>query len=255
MAIDYKIDYDIIGDIDNAEAVFVWGHGWGFNKRIFLLFAQAMAARGASIIINFPGWGGTPEPPENWTTAEYAELTAELIEKYKKNRKVFYIGHSFGGRIGLQLGGHYGHLIDAMVLLASAGIPKPCSLLVKWFRKTKVFFYKFLKPVPVMLGIDLDKLKNRFGSVDYRASSPAMRKILNNVVGENLSKEAENTKCPVLIIYGDKDTETPVEIGKILNKLIKGSSLVILKGQDHHSILMDYKYPVIRKIADFVGDK
>ena len=259
MAINYKIDHDIIGDIESAEAIFVWGHGWGFNKKIFVPFVQAMRAKGASIIVNFPGWGGTPEPPENWTTVEYAELTARLIERYKKDangkdRKIFYIGHSFGGRIGLQLGGHYGHLIDAMVLLAAAGIPERRPLLVKWFMKAKVRLFKLLKPLPVMLGMDIDKLKNRFGSADYRISSPTMRKILNNVVGENLSKEAANTSCPVLIIYGDKDSETPVEIGKILNKLIKNSQLVILRGQDHHSILTNYKHPVIRKISDFIDN-
>jgi len=250
MTDNYQLNHEIIGDINNANTIFVFGHGWGFDKNIFIPFANALIVKGSSILINFPGFGGSEEPPENWTTKEYADITANLIKQYKGSRKVIYIGHSFGGRIGIRICSQ--DLVDAMVLLASAGIPKHKPLPIKLLRKAKVFFYKFLKPIPLMLGIDLDKLKGKFGSVDYRSASPVMRKILNNVVGENLSEEAKNIKIPVLIIYGDKDTETPPAIGKALHKLIANSSLVILKDQDHHSILMNYKQPVIRKISDFV---
>jgi len=59
-----------------------------------------------------------------------------------------------------------------------------------------------------------------------------MRKILVKVVNEDLRPLLKDIKAPTLLIWGDKDTATPLYMGKIMEEEIPDSGLVILEGQD-----------------------
>jgi pimeloyl-ACP methyl ester carboxylesterase len=56
-------------------------------------------------------------------------------------------------------------------------------------------------------------------------------------------------------VYGAKDTETPPEIGARLHALIPDSSLFVLDGFDHYSILSDGKHKVIQKLNQMIQEK
>ncbi len=78
--------------------------------------------------------------------------------------------------------------------------------------------------------------KNYIGSRDYKAASPMMRNILVQVVNEDLSDYAKKITAPTLLIWGDQDTEAPVEEAKLLEKLLKDGALIILPGT-HYAYL------------------
>src|SRR5439155_11571600 len=77
-----------------------------------------------------------------------------------------------------------------------------------------------------------DRLRQRFGSADYRQAG-ALRPILIKTVGEDLSESARAVRCPTVLVYGEHDRETPPEIGLRLKELIQGSQLYVLRGFDH----------------------
>ena len=64
-----------------------------------------------------------------------------------------------------------------------------------------------------------------------------MRKTFINIVNEDLRKYYKKINAETLIIWGEKDNDTPLKDGKYLNKIIKNSSLIIYKNRTHFSYL------------------
>ena len=81
-----------------------------------------------------------------------------------------------------------------------------------------------------------------------------MRRILVKVINEDLSDIATTVKCPTLLIYGAKDTETPPEIGERLSRIIPASKLIVMDDYDHYTILSQAHHQVVRQINQFMKD-
>lgn len=86
----------------------------------------------------------------------------------------------------------------------------------------------------------MEKFYKKFGSDDYQDSSGIMRKILVKLVNENLKPLLKDIKAPTLLIWGDEDEATPLYMGKIMEREIADSGLVVLEGTGHYSYLEDY---------------
>lgn len=144
-------------------------------------------------------------------------------------------------------------LVAKLCIIAGAGLPRRRTTLEKARVGSKVYTYKTLKTLAPLLGIDTDKLRDRFGSADYR-NAGAMRAVLTRVVNEDLSDVARQVRCPVQLIYGSADTETPPELGERLAKLIPDARLAILDGLDHYTVLGEGRHQVARRLRDFLGE-
>lgn len=64
-----------------------------------------------------------------------------------------------------------------------------------------------------------------------------MRATLVKVVNEDLSPLIGKLNCPTLLIWGDKDTATPIEDAKAMEAWIKDAGLVVCEGAGHYSFL------------------
>jgi pimeloyl-ACP methyl ester carboxylesterase len=202
--------------------------------------------------VDFPGFGVSPAPPENWGTAEYADAAAELIRSYRAVKKIIWVGHSFGGRVGIQLAARHPDLLDRLFLVASPGLPHRRSLMQKLSHHSRVTFFKTMKIFAPVFGMSLDDLRKKFGSADYR-NAGKMRPIFLRIIHENLSAPAKQIKCPTYLLYGSNDTETPPEIGERLAQLIPKSTLSVLPGLDHYSILTTGRHLLLKRLSDFIG--
>lgn len=219
--------------------LFLWGHGWGQTHKSFLPLLESLKNFGTHIAFDFPGFGESSLPEDDFGTAEYADLIAAFIEE-KKIGPVIWVGHSFGGRVGLQLASRHPQCITTIIHIAGAGLPRKRKLLTK----VKVFTYKFLKRV----GFSSEILSKKFGSSDYQ-NAGKLRPVFIKVVNEDLTEQASKVECPALLIYGENDTETPPEIGIRLEKIISNTKLIILEGQDHYSVLGEGKHKVAAIIS------
>lgn len=135
------------------------------------------------------------------------------------------VGHSFGGRVVIKLASE--GLCDRAVLIDSAGL-KPKLSVKHILRRAKHKLYKLMK-----------WSSNNLGSPDYRQLSPIMKKTFVNIVNYYQEEEARKITIPTLIIWGDKDKDTPRYMAKRLSVLINDSAVIILKG-GHYSYLDDY---------------
>ncbi len=227
----------------------VWGHGWGQSAMALAPLAETLKPFGYSSLVDFPGFGKSPNPPDTWGTAEYADAVAEWLKSSPQPRAI-WIGHSFGGRVGLQLAARHPQLVAGMVLIASAGLKRQrnFSERVRFGLRRAAFktARRFAREGP-----QLDALRKKFGSSDYQAAG-ALRPVFVRVVSEDLTEVAGEVRCPTLLIYGTADTETPPEVGERLHDLITGSELTLLEGFNHLSVLSEGRHQVALRIRKFL---
>lgn len=228
----------------------LWGHGWGQSLQALLPLAQSLQPFAPSRLIDFPGFGQSPKPDDSWGTAEYADQVAAWLRTLPPSRFI-WIGHSFGGRVGVQLAARHPELLAGMILIAAAGIPRPRT----WTQQAKLAIRRqFFRTAKRLLpeGPQLDRLRQRMGSADYR-SAGAMRPIFSRVVSENLTEQARQVRCPTLLLYGDADTETPAEMGRCFQALIPSAQFILLEGFGHLTILTEGRHQLALRIRTFLN--
>ena len=210
-------------------------HGWRSQKEIWIPVIQKLVSensRGSVVALDLPGFGSSPAPKRPWEVGDYAECVKQFIEKLEL-QNIYLVGHSFGGRIGIKLAAQHGEIIKKLVLVDSAG------LVVNAWKKTLMalaakMFKPFFKP-PFMQSFR-QKIYKKIGGEDYIAT-PELQATLAKVVSEDLSADMKNIHIPALIIWGDRDTDTPVEFGQRMNFLIHNSKFIILSNSGHYSFL------------------
>lgn len=202
-------------------------HGWGQNIAMMKPIGDRLQKNHRITILDFPGFGDSEEPKTALTVYDYCEILEELLKKLKVKKPVI-IGHSFGGRIAIIYASR--NEVEKVVLFGSPCIRKEVK------PSLKLRMLKSLKKIP-----GINKLegfaKNHMGSRDYKNASEVMKKILVNVVNEDLSECAKKINVPTLLIWGDRDTEAPVEDAKELEKIIPDAGLIVLPNSTHYAYL------------------
>src|SRR5882724_9364418 len=102
---------------DNFEVLpnLVWGHGWSQSGLALQPMAESLARFAFSSLIDFPGFGSSPMPPEVWGTAEYADAVANWLGSLPPRRRI-WVGYSFGCRVGIQIAARHPGLLSGMIL-------------------------------------------------------------------------------------------------------------------------------------------
>ncbi len=226
-----------INYIDKGEGkTIVLFHGWGANKEAFTPIINKLSAYMRVVALDFPGFGKSDEPKEIWDVNSYAEFMKEFLKK-ADCENAMWLGHSFGGRVIIKLFEKASVKPSKIILVDSAGI-KPKRGLDYYL---KVYSYKLLKKVlklPVINKTGLyEKLVKNAGSSDYKVLSETMRATMSRVVNEDLRVHLPKINVPTLLIWGDKDTATPLSDAYTMEKLIPDSGVVVLEGAGHFSYL------------------
>ena len=80
-------------------------------------------------------------------------------------------------------------------------------------------------------------MRQKYGSRDYNALDAEMRQTFVKVVNYDQTDKLPLIKQPTLLIWGDKDTETPLWMGQTMEKHIPDAGLVVLEGGTHYAYL------------------
>lgn len=208
-------------------------HGWGASKELMMPLVQCLRHVRA-IVPDLPGFGATPEPPRPWGVDEYARWVIALLDRLGVER-CDLIGHSNGGRIALALAATHPNRVHRMVLTGSAGI-RPRHGLV-WHARVRSF--KALRRlsrsarVPAAARARLEEAVARRGSDDYRSASGTMRATLVRLVNSDLRTRLTHVRAPTLLIWGDRDDQTPIADARLMERLMPDAGLVVLEGCGH----------------------
>jgi pimeloyl-ACP methyl ester carboxylesterase len=177
------------------------------------------------------GFGATPPPPEAWGTAEYAQALRALFEEPGLLAdRVVVVGHSFGGRVALRLAPLVPERIERLVL---TGVP----LLDRQGRTARpAAAYRLVRRLH-RLGLlgdqRLEAMKSKYGSPDYRAAQGVMRDVLVRILAERYEDELPAIGGPVDLVWGELDTEAPLEAAERAEGLFPAARLLVLPGVGH----------------------
>lgn len=208
-------------------------HGWGQDLTQMRYLGEKLARTHEVHLIDLPGFGKSPMPEGVWSSFDYAECVIGYLDEHQI-KKADFAGHSFGGKVALSLAVKYPERIRNLVLMAPSGLrplrslKKACRIkliiwggkLAKWIDKccSTQFFASIFIP--------------RFGSADYK-NAGAMRSILVRSVNEDLSSLLPQVTASTLILWGEKDTETPKEMAQRMHALLPCAQLLKFPHHGH----------------------
>lgn len=209
-------------------------HGWGGSRESLRGIATLFQHTHRVHLLDLPGFGDAPPPPDSWGTVEYADLVQQYILT-RIQGPVVLVGHSFGGRVSIRLASRRLPQVRDLVLLGVPGLPQPAwsrTRLRRWGIRTLRRVLIAAKPVVGERGVQWHT--ERFGSRDYKAAG-AMRSVFVRSVNEDLTESARLIACPALLIWGTDDTETPPWLAQRYAALLGSkAALTLLPHKDHH---------------------
>ena len=81
----------------------------------------------------------------------------------------------------------------------------------------------------------LERLRNHFGSEDYRAAKGVMRECLVKSINLDLAPLLPGIDTEALLIWGDADTATPLWQGQRMEQLLPNAGLAVIPGAGHYT--------------------
>ena len=208
-------------------------HGWGRASEMFKDLAPLLSDDFEVHLIDLPGHGKSDMPHGVWGVADFARAITEQLRDLGFSKYVL-IGHSFGGKTAIKIASMHPELLDRLVLINSSGLRPQRGL------KKQIYFWllgqfrSLIKMTDKMLNMNIFEswFVPRFASADY-LNAGELKNTFVKSMKEELSSDAEKIKCRTLLLWGEKDSETPLYMGRALNTLIENSELVVLKGKGH----------------------
>lgn len=247
----YSLYYEKHGNKDKTILILP---GWGDTRKTFKMMIEYLQINYTVYIIDYPGFGNSIFPDHDLTIYDYTNMIKDFMEEEKIVNPII-IAHSFGGRIATLLAGYYKEKIDKLVFIDVAGIKPKKSI----FKLLKQSLYKLLKKIKYIFpkkkrNIYLKRLFKFFASTDYKALDNSMYQTFKNIINEDLKYYYSYIVIPTLIIWGEKDNDTPLKDGYYMNKKIEQSSLIVLPDAGHFSYLT---YPTLTNqiISQFLDEK
>ena len=226
----------------------VFGHGWNRTGSDFLGVAEVLGQQARCLMVDLPGFGDAPRPDETWTTQHYADAVADYLGT--QNRPYIWVGHSFGGRVGLRLAAMAAPGLCSMLLVGTAGLPRQRQGREQWRFWARKYGYQVLKNLADSKG--KEALRQRFSSPDYLLR-PDLQDIFVATVQEDQTRQAAKIDIPVSILVGALDTEAPPEIARRLHDLIDHSELIELPSVGHIDILTRSRHLLAKIILEHLN--
>ena len=235
--------YEMTG---SGDRILLLLHGWGGSTESWIPVVRDFQSDFRVIAVDFPGFGKSPEPESGWSVEDYAKLVEAFIRSLNVP-KVNLMAHSFGGRVALAVNRDMPDFVEKQILTGCAGL-KPAQDAKPKLSARLIRFLSGLAERPAMRAVLGEKrleglrnrLRNHFGSEDYKNASPRMRETFQKVIAQDLSDCLPCAKAPTLLIWGENDTATPLWMGQKMEKSMRDAGLVVFENCGHFAYLEQY---------------
>jgi pimeloyl-ACP methyl ester carboxylesterase len=228
-------------------------HGTAAWSELWRRTIDALAAGGFRVIaLDLPPFGFS-ERPGTYSRQDQAERVSEALRQIGV-RPAIIVGHSFGAGAATELVMRHPNQARALVLVdAALGLTAPPSevpllLRPKWLREvavsltitnplaTKTLLQSLIEKKDRALPEYIEILQR---PTTLRSSTADIADWLNYFLGDNKGALSANrnsypgVKVPVAMIWGDKDTVTPLDQATDLRTLMPQTRLTLLPGVGH----------------------
>lgn len=228
--------------------------GWGTTINTYMPIINSLSTYHTVYCLDMPGFGESEEPNTSWNLDDYITFVINFIKSQNIN-ELSLIGHSNGGRIIIKLmnENNLSFKVNKIILIGSAGIVHEKT----FSQNLKINLFKIgknvleLKPIKKVFPNLIVKLKNSFGSEDYKNASPIMKETLVQLINYDLRDLLPNINVPTLLIWGSNDTATPISDGELMEKLIPDAGLIRVENCTHY-VFLDRTAYVNKIISTFL---
>jgi pimeloyl-ACP methyl ester carboxylesterase len=225
-------------------------HGWRDSLHTFDSLSSELGEKYRVVRLDMPGFGKTEMPQETWDVEKYVTFVSDFLVKIKVKPEVI-LGHSFGGRVAIRGIATDSFYPQKLILVGSAGISKRVTLRnVLVTVAAKLFGVVTLIPPLLFYRHQIRRKAYKVIGSDYLEAG-LLRETYLRVISEDLQVFASKIKLPTQLIWGNNDTETPVEDGKKYASLISGSTLSVIPDAGH-MVHQEQVVKVAKIVKDFV---
>ena len=247
----HRVGYRMAGE---GPAV-VLVHGLSGSSTTWRQAMPALARHYTVIAPDLLGHGDSAKPRGDYSLGAHASGVRDLLVALGIERATF-VGHSLGGGVAMQLAYQYPQRCERLVLVASGGLGKEVSLLLKAVSLpgSEVVMpvllsgqlHRALEAVGGLisrLGITLSgsqkEMWRSYSSLSEVRGRMAFIHTVRSVIdplGQRVSAHDRlylAGEVPTLIIWGTADRVIPVEHAYSAHELMPGSRLVVVEGAGH----------------------
>lgn len=223
-----NIYYDIVGE--GPELLLL--HGWNNDNRIYNGLKMLLSRNFKTISIDLPGFGRSQKPANNWGLLDYAAIVCSFINRLDLYSP-YVIGHSFGGRILLEVLSEKKVKIGKAIVISS---PFNTNILLE-----SPIAFKLISMIAKILHKYKIKLPSWLVGYNYYDNTQ-MQAILNNIMCDYKKISTDKYKMistPILLIWGANDTITSLKHAKSIKKTISQAELCVVNHAGHFPYLSD----------------
>ena len=210
-------------------------HGWGGSLESLENLGTRLSKKGFEVLlVDLPGFGNSERPKEAFSLDDYSSIVEKLLNELNW-KEVMLFGHSFGGAVAIKITLRKRLKVRKLILCNSSGIRYPEGLKIKSIKKIAKIGNKASR-IPIVKNL-YQPLRKFFyyyilGERDY-IDHEEIAGTFRKVIKEDLQTQLGGVEVPTIIIWGEKDSSTPLEHGKIIHEKIKGARLEMIKGKGH----------------------
>ena len=249
--------YSHFADIDGVRihyqekgtgAPLVLLHGFSSSTYSWKDVFEPLAKSYRVIAVDLKGFGFSGKPDGDYTRLGQAILVAHLLD-YLKIEKAWLAGNSMGGEVSLNFALQNPQRVAGLILIDSGGVSvSGANSVTPGYVRIPL-----VGPVLIALALTSDKLVRRgleksfyddakitdervasyYRPLKTRGGQLAALRARTQAGEFPIEQDLNTISVPTLIIWGAEDALIPLEAGRKMNSLIKGSQLVIIERCGH----------------------
>ena len=251
------INYELEGE--GKTIVFV--HGLSDSLAYWKVLSENLKNDYQTLIYDLRGHGESSDDDRNTTIDLYQEDLYQLLKSLNIENAVF-VGLSLGGNVILDLAVNHPEMVNGLVVMSS--FPEHDEKLKNIFddfdNAIDEGFVEFFDTIlPYTLPDDiLEEHKELLENVKVEAAKTAnierIKKGINAGYGFNLSDKLNEINAPTLVIAGEEDNLTTLDIQRKISDNIQDSELIVLEKTKHNILIGRNIEKVLNIINDFMSE-
>lgn len=267
-----------INSFDNTKIYYVYHkgkkgtiifvHGWPHNHTVWDKEIKFFSKKGYCTIaqdLRGHGMSGKPIKLSAYKMENFAKDIQQIIIK-NKIKKPILVGHSFGGMVLLKFTELFPSAAKCLILIDTTyENPLKDMPILKKFHLTNLTRHLLTYIVENKKSknnkfkeINFSRLKNRsdffyFIKGAENTSLDTLLSCFKDMLEFDESRILAKIKIPCLLIEGEKDHKTSMDVALHMNKKIKKSKLIVIKNATHDNNIRNSK-KINRLIQQFLSD-
>ena len=242
----------------------IFAHGLFVDHSIFAHQIRTLSKTHRCIALDMPGHGQSGYRPEGWSLDTIADDMALFIEELRLG-PVIFVGQSQGGMVGMRLAAQRPDLVQRLVLVGTSADAEYPERLDTWRALRNIL----LEGTEAERAAAFAGIQQRVNAAEWLKSHSAEAEKERTIMlghdraGITLALDAatlqrrditgllQNIKAPTLILCGEEDTATPLELSRAMAQAIPNSRLEIFTQAGHH-LPLEAAEKMAAALADFI---